>query len=112
MHCWKCGAVLSDPAQGKLPFRATCDKCFAWLHCCRNCKHYKPGMPNDCRVPGTEYIADREAFNFCEEYHLLGLSPPKKTDPKSISKKLFGEEQQEAKEDTDPEKKFKNLFEG
>ncbi len=109
MRCWKCGAELSDPPRGKLSFRSTCDQCFAWLHCCRNCKHYKPGMPNDCMVPGTEYIADREAVNFCEDYHLLETSPSKSPDPKAIAQKLFGEE--ELKTDKDPKKKFKNLFE-
>ena len=77
MQCWKCGASLSDPPGGKLPFRASCDVCVAWLHCCRNCKHYKPGMPNDCLIPGTDYIADREAANYCEEYHLLSSASNK-----------------------------------
>lgn len=32
-----------------------------------------PGKPNDCLVPGTEFIADREAMNFCEEFALAPL---------------------------------------
>lgn len=69
-----------------------CDKCSAWLHCCKNCTHYKPGLPNDCDVPGTDYIADREKMNFCEEFHLLGKAPEKKADPKDVMRRLFGDE--------------------
>lgn len=89
MKCWHCGADLPDPPGGKLSFRATCDKCHFWLHCCKNCKNYKPGQPNDCLVPGTEYIADREANNFCDEFEVLGQAPAKKVDPKDVAKHLF-----------------------
>ncbi len=80
MNCWKCGISLPDPAWGKLTFRASCDACNADLHCCLNCKYYKPGCPNDCMVPGTEYISDRSRSNLCEEFSLLG-KPPKVKDP-------------------------------
>lgn len=89
---------------GKVSFRATCEKCFAWLHCCKNCINYKPGLPNDCAIPGTDDIADREACNFCEEFVLLGAGPKKSANPDEISKKLFGESQGESK------KNFNDLF--
>lgn len=89
MKCWHCGTELADPPGGKISFRATCDKCQSWLHCCKNCKNYKPGAPNDCAVPGTEYIADRESSNFCEEFQLLGQAPQKKPNIDDISKRLF-----------------------
>ena len=88
--CWHCGASQELSSQGKLAFRASCTKCHSWLHCCKNCKNYKPGLPNDCAVPGTDYIADREANNFCDEFQLLGVAPPAKVDPKAIEKRLFG----------------------
>lgn len=86
MYCWSCGALLSDLSYGKISFRALCEKCQAGLHCCQNCKHYKPGLPNDCAVPGTEYIADRQANNFCEDFLLLGKPPAK---PNSNAKRRF-----------------------
>lgn len=92
MKCWKCGTELPEPFAGKLSFRATCEKCHSWLHCCKNCKNYKPGAPNDCAVPGTEYIADREACNFCEEFQPLGCGPEQKKDPKEVLKRLFKDE--------------------
>jgi len=95
---------MEDPPSGKLPFRATCDKCGSWLHCCKNCKHYRPGLPNDCFIPGTEYIADREGCNFCEEYALLGKGADQKGSASDASKRLFGEDTTERK------KSFDSLF--
>lgn len=86
MNCWKCGAIITVPLGGKLSFRAECDVCYAALHCCQNCKYYKIGLPNDCAVPGTEYIADRQANNFCEEFSVLGKGPDPK---KKVSPKNF-----------------------
>jgi hypothetical protein len=106
MKCWKCGTDLPDPPMGKLPFRALCDRCSAWLHCCKNCRNYHPGLPNDCAVPGTEYIADREAVNFCEEFQLLGLPPAKTADPNEVAKKLF----KDSASDQPKRTNFDNLF--
>lgn len=92
MKCWSCGAELDDPPLGKLPFREVCDKCGAYLHCCVNCRHYKPGLPNDCKVPGTEPISDRERFNLCEEFSLLGAAPKKGPSVDAVKKRLFGED--------------------
>jgi len=92
MKCWKCGATLDDPVNGKLSFRETCDRCHSWLHCCKNCQNYMPGKPNDCAIPGTEFIKDREAMNFCEEFKLLGSGPVKTSDPKDVFKRLFGDD--------------------
>lgn len=54
-------------------------------------------------IPGTEYIADREAANFCDEFELLGLGPTKKQEVSERTKKLFGD-------DTPPKKGFQDLF--
>lgn len=106
MKCWKCGSELADPPLGKLSFRAICNHCSAWLHCCKNCKNYKPGLPNDCMIRGTEYIADREASNFCEEFQLLGKSPKLFSDPKHAAKKLF----KDGNDPHPPSKGFNSLF--
>ncbi|MBA3720928.1 MAG: hypothetical protein H0W88_00835 [Parachlamydiaceae bacterium] len=75
MNCWKCGTVLSEKAYGKISFRATCEECDTDLHCCKNCNYYKPGLPNDCAIPGTDYVADRFKNNFCEEFSIIGTGP-------------------------------------
>ena len=106
MECWKCGTIWEPPANGKLSFRALCDECSAWLHACKNCKHYKPGMSNDCEVPDTEYVADREGGNFCEEFELLGQGPKKGEDVNEVSRRLFGEGDSKSL----GEKDFEDLF--
>lgn len=93
MKCWKCSKEQEAPSSNKLAFRAECAFCMAWLHCCKNCKNYKPGLPNDCAIPGTEYIADREAMNYCEDFSLKGTGPDNKIDNELLKKKfedLFG----------------------
>lgn len=109
MKCWHCGAEQEAPPSGsKLPFRAVCEKCDAYLHCCRNCKNYKVGMPNDCLVPGTDPIADRESFNFCEEFFLKGEGPTKGKDLRDIASSLFGDD--DTPPQKDPKDKLRSLF--
>lgn len=67
MKCWKCAKAVSETPV-KVAFRAVCPHCGIDLHTCVGCRYYSPGKPNDCAVPGTEYIRDRERFNFCEEF--------------------------------------------
>ena len=92
MNCFKCGSSIEIPLGSKVGFRAECEKCRASLHCCAACKYYKPGMKNDCMVPDTEFVSDKEAMNLCEEFSYLG----KKTNH-TLSKE-------------DAKKKFDDLF--
>lgn len=108
MKCWNCGFEMETPERQKLSFRAFCDKCGSALHCCVNCIHYKPGKPNDCEVPGTEYISDRKAMNFCEEFALSGKPPLPKMDPDEVAHRLFGEKSELQKKD--PKDFFNSLF--
>jgi len=105
MKCWNCGKDLPDLAWGKVPFRETCDHCHAALHCCRNCVHYHPGKPNDCEVPNTDFVADRTAVNFCEDFKLSGKGPAKSGDINEASKRLFGDD-----DNPKPKKGFDSLF--
>lgn len=67
MKCGKCAKLVSEEPV-KIAFRAVCPHCDADLHTCVNCRYYAPGKPNDCAVPGTDFVRDREAANFCEEF--------------------------------------------
>lgn len=109
IKCWHCGTAVEDPPGGKLPFRAICEACSSWLHCCRNCKNYKPGLPNDCAIPGTEQIADREACNFCDEFQLLGAGPTRTADSSDVARRLFGDSDHEQKS-APPKDNFDDLF--
>jgi hypothetical protein len=61
--CHACGRELSRDRVG---VRDLCAACGAWLHCCRNCDHYAPGLANDCREPAAERVPDKEQGNFCD----------------------------------------------
>jgi hypothetical protein len=62
-------------------------------------------MPNDCLVPGTEPIADRASFNFCEEFSLNKKGATKNSSASEASKNLFGDD-----DDLPPPKDFGSLF--
>lgn len=104
-ECFQCGQQIDLPGN-KVGFRAVCDFCSAWLHCCKACTHYCPGKPNDCSVPDTELVADREAANLCEDFQWGPKGPKgsKSSSAADVAKKLFGEDQ-----DCTP-KKFEDLW--
>jgi hypothetical protein len=65
--CHRCGAEFGVSAVG---VRDVCERCRAYLHCCRNCEFYEPGAHNDCREPNAEAVADKEQGNFCDFFCL------------------------------------------
>ncbi len=104
MNCWKCNKLVSEEPV-KIGFRAACQHCGSDLHVCKNCRYYAPGKPNDCAVPGTDYIRDREASNLWEEFK---VKIPEKISSfqdsaKDKARRLFGEEPEEKKD-------FNSLF--
>jgi hypothetical protein len=68
MKCWNCKQAVEINPLAKLGFRAVCESCNSYLHCCNGCKFYQEGRPNDCMIPGTDPIRDRSASNFCDEF--------------------------------------------
>lgn len=88
MFCNKCQKKIDTLK--KVGFRAVCEYCGSDLHTCVNCKYYSQGKPNDCLVPNSEYVRDREKYNFCEDFF---PSNSKKDIPKiskeDVAKKLF-----------------------
>jgi hypothetical protein len=74
-------------------FRAECEQCTAFLHCCKNCQFYKPGLSNDCQIPDTARVVDREGCNFCEEFSVRGKQQSS-GDVKSASRALFGDDEE------------------
>ncbi len=86
MHCVKCGEFQEEDTLNRISFRLECGSCGASLHSCVNCKYYQIGLSNDCQIPGTERVSDREASNFCDEFKPSGKVHPKKS---SDGKKKF-----------------------
>ena len=92
MNCWKCGVLLKTKNLEKMPFRERCEACDIPLHCCKNCAYYKINYPNNCLIPHTEFIRDREAQNFCEDFKCLIQSTQKKIpNIQDIENRLFKE---------------------
>jgi hypothetical protein len=66
-RCHRCRAEVSRERIGA---RDVCDRCQAYLHCCRNCDFYAPAAHNDCREPSAELVSDKEQGNFCDYFRL------------------------------------------
>ncbi|MBS0626265.1 MAG: hypothetical protein JSS32_09465 [Verrucomicrobia bacterium] len=101
--CWKCGKLAAD-VPVKIGFRALCPHCSAALHSCVNCRYYSPGKPNDCAVPGTDFIRDREGVNFCDEFKPKIPSAPHSDESIQRARRLMGEDGPDEKKD------FNSLF--
>ena len=54
--------------EGSPKFKEACESCSAYLHSCKNCRLHDPGAHNQCLSPTTEWVADREGLNYCEEF--------------------------------------------
>ena len=62
VKCAACGATI----QANVSFDATCPKCKADLHTCRQCTFFDPGARFECRKPITARIASKGTRNNCE----------------------------------------------
>lgn len=63
-RCSSCGTVL----QSKFDSSATCPKCGADLHCCKQCVHFDTGTRFECTQQIPERIAKKDARNDCTFY--------------------------------------------
>jgi len=62
VKCAACGATI----QANVSPEATCPKCRADLHTCRQCTYFDPGARWECRKPITARIVNKAANNKCE----------------------------------------------
>lgn len=85
MICYSCNKILDLPT--KISFRTSCPHCGKDLHSCMGCEYYSPGKPNDCLVPGTEFVKDRERNNLCEDFQVR--KKPSSSTPKKDAKNRF-----------------------
>lgn len=84
--CRACGAGTSSTPS----FRETCPACGAWLHVCLNCRHHDPNAHHHCRASATtEFVADTEKFNYCEEFAWGAAGAAPKTLSRADADKLF-----------------------
>jgi hypothetical protein len=62
VKCSACASVV----QANISFEATCPKCNADLHTCRQCTHFDPGSRFECRKPLTARVVNKGGRNTCE----------------------------------------------
>ena len=68
-RCHRCGQEWATEKRVKVPgVKETCLGCGAYLHCCLNCAFRDPSKHNQCAVPNTERIVDKEGANFCDDF--------------------------------------------
>lgn len=65
--CWSCASPLEIPE--KVRREATCERCEAWIHCCKNC-HFWNESGRSCEEPAADWVHDRERANFCDFFAL------------------------------------------
>jgi hypothetical protein len=89
-HCWHCDAGLGRADYDR---ESNCPACGKPTHCCRNCRHYAPGRPNDCLEPIAERNLEKDRANFCELFeptHRSASSPaPSQDDLLAAAEALF-----------------------
>ena len=61
--CYNCHEELVFEV--KIGRRDMCPNCYAYLHCCFNCKHWNADVHNQCVENQGEFIRDRAEGNFC-----------------------------------------------
>ncbi|MFH2002605.1 MAG: hypothetical protein ABIK28_23230 [Planctomycetota bacterium] len=64
--CYHCKTAWRQ--EGLLPFDALCSNCGNYLHCCRNCAHYDPLAPAECREADNDPGAESTSKNFCDPF--------------------------------------------
>ncbi|MFQ5546800.1 MAG: hypothetical protein ACE5FV_00800 [Woeseia sp.] len=65
LKCYRCGTSLEKLS---LPIsrQDECPSCSVYLHVCRMCAYYDPGVPTQCREDDAEEVFEKEKLNFCE----------------------------------------------
>ena len=71
-YCWNCGHGLTRLDLGR---ETDCPGCRKPTHCCRNCRHFAPGRPNECMEPQVERVVDKIRANFCEFFEPNSKAP-------------------------------------
>lgn len=67
LQCYRCGAPL-DALTLPLSRQDQCPECFVYLHCCRMCEFFDPGVAEQCREDDAVEVNNKEGANFCDYF--------------------------------------------
>ena len=73
--CYNCRKEL-DNIKGSIARESICQNCQSQIHCCLNCKFYKPGAYNKCNEPQADFVIDKAKANFCGYFVLKEYTSP------------------------------------
>lgn len=123
-RCHKCDAAWESQAR-QPGVKEICERCGAYLHCCKNCTHHRPSMHNQCYIPNTDWVSDRAGLNFCDEFTFRTHKDSKANandDARAQAEALLGSDEGKApslddlfgdvKSEDDPKDDFDKLFGG
>ena len=71
--CYNCKKEI--PYDTRILRTETCPWCRLDLHVCMNCKHHDPSRYNECMMPGTERVRERDRANHCSEFVFRYVAP-------------------------------------
>ncbi|NOZ01084.1 MAG: hypothetical protein GXP54_04250 [Deltaproteobacteria bacterium] len=111
--CYNCGEELIFDV--KIGRRDMCPSCYAYLHCCRNCKFWDPDVHNQCTEHQGEFIRERTEGNFCLYFTFKPLEESGEDEESKAKEKLaamFGDKQTPAspKSADEARQRLENLF--
>ena len=114
MVCWKCGATLAE-LHFPLGRLMECPACRAYLHACRMCRFYDPGVSRQCREDDAEEVKDKERSNFCDYFQPRSGADRSRPDAKTATTKarldaLFGGATADQVAADDSKEKLHQLF--
>lgn len=112
-RCYNCNEELSFEV--KIGRRDQCPNCYAYLHCCYNCKFWDPNVHNECLENRAEFIRDRAEGNFCLYFTFKPVEEDTTSEADTAKSKLealFGKGKGTVKsaEAQDPKSKLEALF--
>lgn len=84
--CYNCGEELVFDV--KIGRRDMCPSCFAYLHCCYNCKFWNKDVHNQCTENQGEFIRDRAEGNFCLYFTFKEVTDTGEDEASKAKKKL------------------------
>lgn len=61
--CWQCGHQLQF---SDYHVDLNCPSCATATRVCRNCRHYRPGLHNDCMETQADRVMDKARPNRCD----------------------------------------------
>lgn len=76
------------PYETRILRTETCPWCRSDLHVCLNCRFHDPARYNECEVPTTDRVKERDRANHCGAFEYREGAPSEDTSAQDAKKKL------------------------